>query len=89
MAQENRKHSRTPLSARVKISHTSFGTIIATTRDISDGGMFVVKSDVEFPPIGSVMEVQAMDMPVEAPILNVQIMRLMDDGAGLMFCDEP
>ena len=36
-----RRHPRIPLKCRIKISHESFGELIAQTRDLSDGGVFI------------------------------------------------
>jgi len=83
---ENRKHPRIPLNANVKIMHDSFGTIEAKAKDISDGGMFIIHKGVTFPPAGTEMQVQALGMPIEAPILKVKIVHVGPNGIGLAFC---
>ena len=66
--------------------HPSFGEVVCKARDISDGGMFIVNEDTEFPPVGTVMQAQALDMQAEAPLLKVRIMHKRLNGIGLAFC---
>ena len=85
MLEDKRKSPRIPIAARVKVFHSSFGEIILKARDISDGGMFLLSDGTEFPPVGAEMQVQALDTPVEAALLNVCIVRKLKNGVGVMF----
>jgi Tfp pilus assembly protein PilZ len=77
------------MTARIEVKHPSFGTSICSIGNISNGGMFIKSNDVELPDIGSVMLVQALDMPVEAPELEVKVVWKEPDGVGVEFCLQP
>lgn len=86
---DRRIHSRTMMSARVKITHQSLGEFVFSTKDISDGGVFIVVDAESFEPvIGDEVQVQVQGLPVPAPILNMVIVRKTIDGFGLQFADE-
>lgn len=88
-ASNRRIHTRTAMSARVKLSHDSLGEFIFSTRDISDGGVFiVVEADPFEPAIGDKVRVQVQGLPVPAPVLNMVIVRKTGDGFGLQFAAE-
>jgi hypothetical protein len=73
------------MKARVKVSHSSIGEMVAETRDISDGGVFLVTGDKEMPPLGTIVEGQVQGMADDAPILKMEIVRAESDGIGLRF----
>ncbi|GGY66273.1 hypothetical protein GCM10007071_11350 [Marinobacter zhanjiangensis] len=80
---------RTALNARVRVVHDSLGEGVFSTRDISDGGIFVVVEDGGFAPdIGDVVTVQVQGLPVPAPELTMVVVRKSPDGFGLQFADE-
>ncbi|MFD2228870.1 PilZ domain-containing protein [Alkalimarinus sediminis] len=80
-----RLHERTLLNAKVKVTHEVVGEGIFYVRDISDGGVFVIVGEAAFPPLGSVVTVQMQDLPFEAPILDMIVVRKGADGFGLKF----
>lgn len=82
---DNRRHPRIPMKARVKITHPSFGELIASTRDISDGGIFLETEGQDMPPVGTVIEGQVQGLTGDAPILKMEIMRSLPEGIGLRF----
>lgn len=84
---DNRKHIRTRLTSSVKLTHPDVGTIEVKTRDISDGGIYLLSAITNLPPIGSQVKVQLIDTPFEAPVLDMRIVRLEDEGIGLVFLD--
>ncbi len=83
---EQRVHPRSPLNARVEVRHPSFGSRICSIGNISNGGMFIKSNGLEFPEIGTILQVQALDMPVEAPELKVKVVWKQPDGIGVEFC---
>lgn len=85
MAHEKRKHTRTPFACRIKIKHESVGEIIVKTRDISDGGVFVVLEPEQIPPIGTHVIGQVQGMMDDAPVLEMEVVRVESGGVGLMF----
>ena len=84
-----RTYIRTAMSAKIKLSHESLGEFVFSTRDISDGGVFVVvEADPFEPEIGDRVQVQVQGLPVPAPVLNMVIVRKTVDGFGLQFADD-
>ena len=90
MAQtDRREHIRTALNARVSVTHGTLGKRDFATRDISDGGVFVVVEEDDFKPeLGDVVIVQVQGLPVPAPELRMTVVRQTPDGFGLQFTDE-
>jgi len=92
MADNDRRiHSRTAMSARVKVTHDTLGEFLFATRDISDGGVFVVVDTEPFTPvIGDKVQVQVQvqGLPIPAPVLEMEVVRKTIDGYGLQFADE-
>ncbi|KZY64840.1 MULTISPECIES: PilZ domain-containing protein [unclassified Oleiphilus] len=82
---DSRRHPRIPMKARVKISHESFGEVVASTKDISDGGVFLLTDNSDMPAIGTVIQGQVQGLTGDAPILNMEIMRRTEEGIGLRF----
>ncbi len=86
---DRREHSRTALSAKVKVEHATLGEFLFSTRDISDGGIFiVVESDPFEPALGDRVQVQVQGLPVPAPVLEMVVVRKTNDGFGLQFADQ-
>lgn len=85
MSKDKRKHIRTPLRCNIKISHKSFGEIIVKTLDISDGGIFVAWELDKTPPIGTIITGQVQGLMEDAPILEMEVMRVESGGIGLRF----
>lgn len=83
---DRREHIRTAMSAKVKVTHPVQGEFIFSTRDISDGGVFVVVDTEPFAPeLGDKVTVQVQGLPVPAPVLDMVIVRKTSDGFGLQF----
>ena len=82
-----RQYPRTPMKCRIKISHPSFGDLIAQTRDLSDGGVYVRHPDLADLSVGSIVSGQVQDLPIEAPILQMEVMRVDAEGAGFRFIE--
>ncbi|MDV3503870.1 PilZ domain-containing protein [Marinobacter sp. M-5] len=86
---DRREHCRTALSAKVKVQHATLGEFLFSTRDISDGGIFiVVESDPFEPAMGDRVQVQVQGLPVPAPVLEMVVVRKTNDGFGLQFADQ-
>lgn len=87
MSEENRQHVRTKLISRVKLTHPDTGTIEIKTHDISDGGIYLLSPVANLPPVGSQVQVQLIDTPFEAPVLEMKIVRVDSNGIGLQFLE--
>ncbi|MFN2362641.1 MAG: PilZ domain-containing protein [Marinobacter sp.] len=86
---DRRTHNRTAMSAKVRVTHEEQGEFVFSTRDISDGGVFVVVDTEPFvPSIGDKVQVQVQGLPVPAPVLDMVVVRKTNDGFGLQFADQ-
>ncbi len=84
-----RQYPRTAMRCRIKISHPQIGEVFGFTRDLSDGGVFVENADLAGLAPGTKVQGQVQDMPIEAPVLAMQIQRVIaGEGAGMAFLDE-
>lgn len=83
-----RQSIRTSMNCRIKICHPSFGELLATTEDLSDEGVFIKHPDITQLKVGDIVTGQVQDLPIEAPILKMEVMRITSSGAGLRFCRE-
>ncbi len=84
---DNRKYVRTRLTSSVQLTHPDIGSVEVKTRDISDGGIYLLSSITNLPPVGSEVTVQLLDTPFEAPVLTMRIVRVENNGIGLAFID--
>ena len=88
MSHNRRAHIRTALNAKVSVTHPELGRHVYNTRDISDGGIFIVTDTDALPSLGDRVEVQVQGLPVPAPVLQMKVVRMTVDGFGLQFLDE-
>jgi c-di-GMP-binding flagellar brake protein YcgR len=84
-SKDKRRHIRTPLVCRIKITHDSLGELVVKTRDISDGGVFVVLEPNQVPPVGTHVTGQVQGLMEDAPILEMEVVRVEPSGVGLRF----
>ena len=81
-----REHKRTPLKVQLRIDHPVHGTLLVTTRDISDSGVFVVIDEAQsLLQIGEVVSGQVQGLPIPAPVVQMQVVRFEPSGVGLIF----
>ena len=86
---DKRSEIRTPLRAKVKVNHPQIGQVETHTRDISEGGAYIVSNGLEMPKVGELVEVQLQGIGMgEAPIVKMRIVRLDKSGIGLQFVNE-
>lgn len=64
--------------------HPDFGEVIVMTRDISDSGIFIFERSGLL-SIGDIVEVQIQDTPMEAPVVQMAVVRRDSEGYGLQF----
>jgi len=86
---EKRQFIRTEFSAEVKLMHPELGSLCVQTRDISEGGVYLLTSDQVNFPVGTELTVQAQDMADDAPVVKATIVRLDPEGIALMFRVDP
>lgn len=82
-----RQHPRTLMKCRIKICHPSFAEVVAQTRDLSDGGVYVKHPDLLALPQGTIVTGQVQDLPIEAPVLHMEVVRVDAEGVGLRFIE--
>lgn len=85
--EEKRKHIRNPISVSVKISHPKIGEKIVKTKNISNGGLFILVEPTEMPPPGEIVEGQIQGMPEDPPVVKMKIVRIEKEGLGLQFIE--
>ena len=84
-----RKNTRTPLNVRLRIEHPLHGELIVTTRDISECGVYVLLDQAQSRlSLGERVIGQVQGLPMEAPILTLEVVRIEALGVGLRFVTE-
>ncbi|MFI8381007.1 PilZ domain-containing protein [Pseudomonas sp. NPDC079086] len=82
----NRKNVRTPLKVRLRIDHPVHGELLVTTRDISECGVYVLMDQAQnMLSMGEQVQGQVQGLPMEAPILKLEVVRVEALGVGLRF----
>ena len=87
-SKDQRRHVRTAFACRIKIIHESVGELLVKTRDISDGGVFVVLEPDQIPPVGTLLTGQVQGLMDDAPVLQLEVVRVEPTGVGLRFVQE-
>ncbi len=64
------------------------GELLVKTRDISDGGVFVVLEPEQIPPVGTRLTGQVQGLMDDAPVLQLEVVRVEPAGVGLRFIQE-
>lgn len=80
-----RQHSRIPMMVEVKISHPAIGEKLVKTRNVSEGGLFILVEPTEMPPLGEIVLGQVQGMIENPPMLEMEIVRMEPNGLGLRF----
>ncbi len=88
MTSHIRQSIRTCMNCQIKICHPLLGEILATTEDLSDQGVFIKHPDIIKLKLGDIVTGQVQDLPIEAPILKMEVMRVTSSGVGLRFCQD-
>jgi len=73
------------MKCRIRISHETFGDVLAQTRDLSDSGVYVRHPDLVSLRPGIIVRGQVQDLPIPAPELQMEVMRVDAEGVGLRF----
>lgn len=81
-----RQNVRTPLKVRLRIDHPVHGEMLVTTRDISECGVYVLMDQAQNVLVmGEQVQGQVQGLPMEAPILTLEVVRVEPLGVGLRF----
>ena len=85
-----RDNSRMPVTLTVEITHESIGTIELKTRDMSNGGIFVIIDKKPGLTVGLEVLVKVkgkLGDGEEPPTLKMKVVRAEPQGYGLKFLD--
>lgn len=87
MYQERRRYERKTSTIRVEMRHPSFGTIIGSTTDVSDGGARVTIENMVAPPVGTEVDVLFKKRvgQINSEPVAMKIMHSSKSTLGLMF----
>jgi len=83
---EARRSPRTPIKMKVSLVMSEVGEVLAITRDISDGGIFVLLDTEKVLEVGEEVSVQVQGLPdgMDAPWVKMRVVRTETEGIGLM-----
>lgn len=85
-----RQSPRTPFKVRIRIEHPLHGEMLLFTKDMSEGGIFVLLDAESSPPlkVGERVLGQVQGMPIEAPIVPMDVVRIAPTGFGLKYAKD-
>ena len=86
--ENRREHIRHPVTVDIKISHPDIGEVLVKTKNISDGGVFIIVDKTEMPPIGSIVQGQVQGEVDDLPVVTMKIVRTEKEGMGLQFIED-
>lgn len=87
---EHRKHLRIGLIVDIELTLPGQQPLTVSTKNISDGGLFLILDDIEMPPLGTEVQVKLKNQlgdGEEAPINRAMVVRSDPDGIGLEFLE--
>lgn len=90
MSTNNRKHHRIGVIVDIDLIIPNQETITVKTRNISDGGLYLIIDDIDLPEIDSIVKVRLknqMGDGEQPPINEARVVRHETDGVGLMFLE--
>lgn len=90
MSSENRKHLRIGLVVDIELTLPDQNPIDVRTRNISDGGLYIILDKIQLPPIGTEVKVRLKDRLGDgetAPVNRALVVRQEPDGIGLQFLE--
>ena len=90
MTREQRTSPRIQVPLKVSLKFSEDGHLYALTRDISDGGIFLLLDQETMPKVGDTVRVQVQGVGggEVAPWVRMQVVREEVSGLGLMLLDQ-
>lgn len=89
MVDNHRKHKRHELHVDVQLSFLDNQPTTVCTRDISDGGMFLLINDTSVYPLGEMVHLK-YKIPGHDNLdteMDAIVVRVVDDGIGIAFVE--
>ena len=90
MDKEKRKYPRRSVELNVELSYPSGDVKTVKTRDISEGGLFLILDELEKPVLGEVVGVKLVDESAGKEVFpsdEAVVVRYAPDGVGLAFIE--
>lgn len=89
MTENQRRFPRTEIKVNVELSFLDHGARIVKTRDISDGGMFLLTEDADQYPLGELVQVHFLDpLHDDADTFkDAVIVRVAEDGIAISYLE--
>lgn len=87
---ELRRHLRIGLTVEIELTLPGQPPVCVRTRNISDGGLFLIFDDIALPAIGTEVKVRLKNQlgdGEEPPVNRAKIVRHEPDGIGLEFIE--
>jgi len=87
---EQRKHLRIGLIVDIELTLPEQGQITVRTKNISDGGLFLILDSIELPPLGTEVQVRLKNQlgdGDEPPVNRAMVVRAEENGIGLEFLE--
>ena len=88
MGNEQRRHLRIGVEVDIEMTVADHPAVDVHTRNISDGGLFIVIDNTPMPPVGTRVAVKlkhSLGDGEEAPTNQARVVRHEPDGIGLEF----
>ncbi len=90
MEKEKRKHPRRPVELEVELSYPSGDVKTVKTRDVSEGGLFLILDKLEKPVLGELVGVKLVGDSADEEVFPSEeavVVRYAADGIGLAFIE--
>jgi hypothetical protein len=87
---ENRKHLRIGLIVDIELTLPGQKSLTVRTKNISDGGLYLILDDIEMPPLGTEVQVRLKNQLGDGetpPVNRAMVVRSETDGIGLEFLE--
>ena len=88
--EDQRKHLRIGLVVEIELTFPGEQPIHVRTRNISDGGLFLILDEIETPELGTEVQVRLKNKlgdGEEPPVNRARVVRHDKDGIGLEFLE--
>lgn len=86
---EKRKNNRLGIRLEVELQMEGQSASLHT-RDLSNNGVFLEASEIQFPPVGAIVYIKLKQglQDSEAPLVKAQVVRADNAGFALKFLEE-
>lgn len=88
MNPNKRQYLRTAMCVQFKLFHPVLGERTVATRDLSDGGVFLILDDAGVLPVGARVTGQVQGLMEDAPKVEMEVVRVDAAGLGLRFVNQ-